>query len=156
MNFNHWMLQSGIYNREIWSIFLYLGWQGFFHSEDPHLLYFLSWLSCDKQCNKTLPQPFFSNSLEISHPPILQKSLVSEGYVLIKVSQVCSQNRCCIRSVSADSYLLTLHQSSHSQGTTLATRKEGIGIPCSFMKKVCPKTLSKQVLTDFIKRTCVS
>lgn len=136
--------------------FLYLVWRGFFHSTGPCLLYFLSWLSCNKQCNKTLLQHFFNNSLEISHPPILQTSLVSEGYVLIKVSQVYSQNRCYLRTGS--SYLQLLHQSSHAEGTTLVMRKEGLGVPCSFIKKVCPKTFSKQSTVesmDFIKWTCV-
>lgn len=132
--------------------FLYLVWQVFFHSEGPCLLYFLSWLSCNKQCNKTLLQHFFSNSPEISHPPILQTSLVSE--LVIKVSQVYSPNRCYLRSGS--SYLQLLHQSSDSAGTTLEMRKEGLGVPCSFIKKICPKTFSKQSTVesmDFIKWT---
>jgi len=55
--------------------------------------------------------------------------------MLISISQVYSQNRCYIRSGSADFPLLLLHQSSHSEGTTQVMRKESFRVSYSLYQK---------------------
>lgn len=62
--------------------------------------------------------------------------------MLIKVSQVHSQNRCYRRSGNADFPLLLLHQSSHPEGTTQVIGKPEVSH--SYIKKICPETFTKQ------------
>lgn len=60
------------------------------------------------------------------HDSAVTNNLKSQKQIKqIKVSKVYTPNQCYIRRSSAGSYLLLLHQISHSEGTTPVMRKEG-------------------------------